>query len=208
MALRAWFLGSLAALACVVPLAAQSTNNKELGLGKFLVANRSLADPNFAETVVLLVAYDDNGVVGLVVNRRTRLPVSSALNVKEAKGRPEPVYIGGPVEVMGVMGLARSSSDIEGAKHVVGDVYLIATKTLLDKSLASPIAARAFHVFLGYSGWSVPQLKHEMELGGWYIFPGDSATVFDSDPGSVWERLIVKTDVRMAMFLRPPYAPR
>jgi putative transcriptional regulator len=206
MALRGWFLWVMAALACAAPLGAQSTSAKDLAAGKFLVAGRSLLDPNFTETVVLLVDYEESGVVGLVINRRTRLPISRALSVEEAKGRPEPVYIGGPVEVTGVMALARSSADIQGAKHVFGDVYLIATKTLLDKSLASPIAARSFHVYLGYAGWSGPQLRHEMEIGGWFIFPGDAATVFDGDPGSVWNRLIERTDTRMAMFDRLPYA--
>jgi putative transcriptional regulator len=208
MALRGWLLCVLAALASAPPLAAQSTSGKDLAAGKFLVASRSLLDPNFTETVVLLVEYQEGGVVGLVINRRTRLPVSRALSVEEAKRRPEPVYIGGPVELTGVMALARSSADVEGAKRVFGDVYLIATKALLNKSLASPIGASAFHVFLGYAGWSGPQLRHEMELGGWYVFPGDAATVFDADPSSVWNRLIEKTDTRIAMFDHIPYAPR
>jgi putative AlgH/UPF0301 family transcriptional regulator len=46
-----------------------------------------------------------------------------------------------------------------------------------------------------------------MEVGGWFIIPGDAATVFDGDPGSVWNRLIERTDTRMAMFDRLPYAP-
>jgi putative transcriptional regulator len=179
-----------------------------LATGKFLVATRGLLDPNFAETVVLLVEYQESGVVGLVVNRRTRLSVASALTVQEAKGRSEPIYIGGPVEQTGVMALARSSADVEGAKRVFGDVYLIATKTLLNKSLASPIAASAFHVFLGYSGWSAPQLRNELQRGGWYIAPGDAAAVFDADPGSVWNRFIAKTDTRIALFHHPLYAPR
>ena len=208
MALGGWCLCVLAALACAPSLPAQSTSGRDLATGKFLVAGRSLQDPNFAETVVLLVEYGEDGVVGLVINRRTKLPISRVLSVEEAKSRPDPVYIGGPVEVMAVMALARSSADVGGAKHVFGDVYLISTKSLLGKSLASPIAARSFHVFLGYAGWSAPQLRHEMELGGWYIFPGAATTVFDTDPGSVWNRLIEKTDTRIAMFHHLAYVPR
>jgi putative transcriptional regulator len=207
MALRRWLL-CVACLVCASAAPAQSINAKDLATGKFLVASRGLLDPNFAETVVLLVEYQESGVVGLVVNRRTKLPVSRALTVQEAKGRPESVYIGGPVEVTGVMALARSSADVEGAKHVMGDVYLITTKTLLNKSLASPIAASAFHVFLGYAGWSAPQLRHELELGGWFIFPGDATAVFDTDPSSVWNRFIARTDTRIALFHLPSYASR
>jgi len=52
-------------------LPAQSRDIKSLGAGKVLVASRNLGDPNFAETVILLVRYDAQGVVGLVLNRRT-----------------------------------------------------------------------------------------------------------------------------------------
>ncbi|MGA3098766.1 MAG: YqgE/AlgH family protein [Bryobacteraceae bacterium] len=199
MALRDWFFCVLAALACAPSLAAQSTSGKDLAAGKFLVASRDTRDPNFMETVVLLVQFQQGGVVGLVINRRTTIPISRALSAEEAKGRPDPIYIGGPVQVRGIMALARSSADVAEAKHVFGDVYLITTKSLLNKSLASPIAASAFHVFLGYAGWSGPQLGREMELGRWYVFPGDSATVFDTDPNSVWDRLIEKTETRLAM---------
>jgi hypothetical protein len=47
-----------------------------------------------------------------------------------------------------------------------------------------------------------------MDLGGWYIFPGDAATVFDPDPSSLWNRLVEKTDTRIAMFNPLSYAPR
>jgi Uncharacterized ACR, COG1678 len=56
-------------------LPVQSKNPKDLGPGKLLVASRDLADPNFAETVILLVHYDTEGAVGLMLNRRTDLPI-------------------------------------------------------------------------------------------------------------------------------------
>src|SRR5215467_14345727 len=49
----------------------QSNDAKDLGAGKLLVASRDMGDPNFAKTVILLIHYDDEGVVGLVLNRRT-----------------------------------------------------------------------------------------------------------------------------------------
>src|SRR5437660_5890103 len=58
------------------PAPAQSTQTHALAAGKFLVASRDLLDPNFAETVVLLVHYEEDGVVGLIINRRTRIPVA------------------------------------------------------------------------------------------------------------------------------------
>jgi putative transcriptional regulator len=191
----------MAALAWGPSLGAQSVRTKDLAAGKFLVASRKLLDPNFAESVVLLVDYQEDGVVGLVVNRRTHLPISEALGIAEAKRRPDPVYTGGPVEDLAVMALARLHAGPDGAKHVLGDLYLISTKSLLAKTMASPLPASDFHVYLGYAGWTGPQLRHEVDIGGWFIFPGDAALVFDPNPGSLWSRLIEKTDMQVAMKL-------
>lgn len=65
-------------------LPVQSQNHEDLGAGKLLVASRALADPNFAETVVLLVRCDAEGVVGLILNRRTNIPLSRVLEQFES----------------------------------------------------------------------------------------------------------------------------
>ena len=199
MAFRRWGIWVVAALACAPSLGAQSARPKDLATGKLLVASRKLLDPNFAESVVLLVDFQETGVVGLVVNRRTGTPVSRALAIAEAKSRPDPVYVGGPVEESVVMALARLGANPGGAAQVLGGLYLISTKPLLAKTMASSLAASAFHVYLGYAGWSGPQLRNEVDSGAWFIFPGDAALVFDPDPGSLWSRLIAKAEMQIAM---------
>ena len=94
-------------LACV-PAFCQSD---DLAIGKLLVASRDLGDPNFAQTVILLVHYSgDQGSVGLVLNRRTDVPLSRVFqDLKEAKGRMDPVYVGGPVELDTVLALLKTS---------------------------------------------------------------------------------------------------
>src|ERR1700677_3003594 len=99
----------------------------DLAVGRLLVASRDLGDPNFAKTVILLVHYDeDKGAVGLVLNKRTDVPISRVFHdLKEASGRSDPVYIGGPVELSSVLALLKSPAKPEGADKVFGDVYLI-----------------------------------------------------------------------------------
>src|SRR6266568_3061692 len=76
----------------------QSTRVEDLGAGKLLISSRGLSDPNFAESAVLLIQSDQHGTVGLIINRRTRAPISRILqNLKTAKHRSDPIYIGGPV---------------------------------------------------------------------------------------------------------------
>ena len=100
---------------------AQSTLPADLGAGKLLVASRDLPDPNFAKTVILLVQYDADGVVGLILNRRSKVPISRVLGeVAGAKERPDPVYAGGPVGRTEVLALVRARRPSGDAKHVFG----------------------------------------------------------------------------------------
>ncbi len=169
----------------------------DLAGGKLLVASRDLPDPNFAKTVILLVQYDEDGVVGLILNRRSKVPISRVLGeVAGAKARPDPVYAGGPVGRTEVLALTRRSSG--DAKRVFGEVFLVSSKEAMEKTFANAADADAVHVYLGYSGWTEPQLENELNLGAWYIFPGSAGAVFDADPESLWERLIRKTELRIA----------
>ena len=172
----------------------------DLAVGKFLVASRDLGDPNFAKTVILLVHYtEDQGAVGLVVNRATDVPISRVFqDLKEAKSRTDPVYVGGPVELNTVMALLKSSIKPESATRVFNDVYLISNKDLLKATLASGAEPGVFHAYVGYAGWGAGQLEHEVDLGAWHIMPADAATVFHSDPDSVWPRLIRRTETQVA----------
>ena len=180
-------------------LPVQSKNAKDLGVGRLLVASRDLADPNFAQTVVLLVHYDAQGVVGLILNRRTHVPLSRVLDgLEAAKNRSDPVYLGGPVETPAVFALLKSPARLEGAEYVFGGVYLIHTKALFEQTISARPDPRVFHVYLGYAGWGNDQLQKEVELGQWFIFPGDEGTVFDSDPDSLWSQMIRKTELKLA----------
>ena len=83
-----FLLGVLCWLAPVLGLAQEP----ELAAGSFLVSSRDLSDPNFAETVILVLRYgEDEGAMGLIVNRRGDVPLSRVFeDLKGAKGRKEP----------------------------------------------------------------------------------------------------------------------
>ena len=180
-------------------LLAQTTRTTDLAAGKLLVASRELPDPNFAETVILLIHHDEDSVMGLVINRRTKVSISRVFQeLKDAKGRSDRVYAGGPVERSVALALLRSRAEPEEAEHVFGDVFMISSKALLEKTMEAGTKSSLFHVYLGYSGWTARQLETEVRLGAWYIFPGDAAMVFDADPESLWSRLIRKTEERIA----------
>ncbi|MGC2793500.1 MAG: YqgE/AlgH family protein, partial [Candidatus Sulfotelmatobacter sp.] len=144
-----------------IPLPIQSENPELLGVGKILVASRGLGDPHFAQTVILLVQYDTDGVIGLILNRRTELPVSRVLgDYKAAKDRSDTVYFGGPVDSQQIWALRKSlPAKLDGATQICHGVYQIATKAQLEQTLSDRVVPKAFHVYLGDAGWHVDQLR-------------------------------------------------
>jgi putative transcriptional regulator len=186
------------------------SQSDDLAIGKLLVASRDLGDANFAQTVILLVHYNEGqGAVGLVVNKRTDVPISRVFHdLKEAGNRKDPVYIGGPVELNSVLALLKSATKPEGADKIFGDVFLISNKDLLARTLGSHAEATVFHTYIGYAGWGTGQLEHEVDLGAWHVMPADVGTVFHADPDSVWEGLIHRTETQIAsLFTYTPPRP-
>lgn len=185
-------------------LLAQSRKPEDLGVGKLLVVPRQSPDPNFAETVVLLVHYAEDGTVGLVINRQTTVPVSRVLrDVKGSSNDSDPVYAGGPVQMDAVQALLQSRARPHDDIHVFGNVYMVSKKAELEKALVAAKGSNELRIYLGYCGWSRGQLENEVNQGGWYIFAGSEAIVFDSHPSSLWSRMIARTELNVARLKRP-----
>jgi putative transcriptional regulator len=183
-----------------LPLVRQRYQYEGLAPGIFLLAPPEAIDPHFAAAVVLLLSYDANGAVGLVVNWPTAIPIGRVLeNVKPAKRIADPAYSGGPMEQDVVFALYRSAKTSGKAAPLFGDVYLASTKPALEHVLSRKPTARTLRIYLGYTGWGPGQLDHEMDLGVWRILPADAQSIFDADPSSVWPRLIQRTEMRLAL---------
>lgn len=196
----------LFALSLAAGLAAQ--NIPSLVAGKVLVAGRGLRDPNFAESVILLVKHSPKGSMGLVINQPSRLRLSRlADDLKGAANRQDRVYLGGPVSRSGAVALLRAAAVPPDAQHVFGNVYLLSGKALLEEQIAANSQPDKFRVYLGYAGWARGQLEAEIEQDAWHIFPGDAAWVFEGDPATLWERLIRRTELRSARLHLRPAAP-
>jgi putative transcriptional regulator len=189
--------GMLAAAVWALP--GPLLGDDEISEGKILVADRDLKDPNFSSTVVLIVTYGDQGTVGLVVNRESETPVLKILEgVKEAAGRQDLAYEGGPQEAKSVLALLRSAQNVQGTRHIFGDVYAIVAEEPLKKALRSSTGSDRLRFYLGYAGWAPGQLEAEVEAGAWQVLSGDAKTVFDARPETLWERLTRRTELRLA----------
>ncbi|HEY7304460.1 MAG TPA: YqgE/AlgH family protein [Bryobacteraceae bacterium] len=179
-------------------LPAQFEQQQSLSAGSILVAKEKLGDPNFAESVILIVQYDeDEGTMGVILNRQSDVPLSRVFpDIKHATA--DPVYLGGPVGTTVGQALLRLPDKADEATHVAGDVYATAAKKLIEKSVASRTPPSKFRLFLGYAGWAPGQLEAEVRLGAWAVLRGQSKIIFDNDPDSLWQRLIRETQWQMA----------
>jgi putative transcriptional regulator len=179
--------------------------DEDLAGGKILVADRKLKDPHFAQTVVLVVTYsEEQGAVGLVLNRQSDVPVSELLaGVKAARNRSDTAFSGGPVEPMSVLALLRTGSGPRGAQHVAGDVWAILDQDLLEDTLAKHTSTDDLRFYVGYAGWGPGQLEAEMDAGAWRVIRGGADTVFDSKPESLWDRVVRNLDVTFAKLIAP-----
>jgi putative transcriptional regulator len=169
--------------------------------GKLLVARRGMADPNFAETVILLLDYDEEGAMGLVINLPTELGVAAALpNLDSMKQAGQSVYIGGPVALGQMLLLVRTRQMPEDSLHIFDDVYLSSSPALLDRLGRDGDEAPPFRVFAGHAGWSPGQLDGEVARGVWHVLPAESDWVFNEAPGELWRELIEKSSAQWARY--------
>ena len=170
-----------------------------LAQGKLLVAARRLPDPNFANSVILLAEFNDEGAVGLVLNRQSDLKVARVFpNLTATLVTAGQAFLGGPVEKTRPMALVRASSAPAGAKHVVDGVYLLIPRESIEAAVSSGTTSSSIRIYLGYSGWAPGQLEAETAEGVWHVLAGDADAVFDADPASTWQRQIARTEVIQA----------
>ena len=187
-------LGKLAIWVAILALessagAVQYGLQQRLAVGDLLIASEKLGDPNFAESVVFLIRRDsEEGTLGLIINRRSEVPLSRAFpDVKGANG--DLVYLGGPVSPSVVQILLRSPSKANELEHISGDVYSSAKKSIIEKSIRARLESSKLRVYAGYAGWAPGQLENEIRTGAWTVLASGGKYVFDDHPESLWSRL-------------------
>jgi putative transcriptional regulator len=159
--------------------------------GRLLVATPSLREPTFARTVIAMLEHDDdNGAVGVVLNRPVGLPLDEVVPaVSDLATAPASLYDGGPVgpTTAIALGLAADGADPEGWAYVVPPLVTVD----LDHDPALLRATlRALRVFAGYAGWAPGQLEGEIEEGSWYVVDALPLDPFTEEPQALWPAVL------------------
>ena len=183
-------------------------DDMQLAAGMLLVATPALQDPNFVDTVVLLLDVTDEGVLGVVLNRPSQVLVADVLEPwSEVVNAPEVLFRGGPVGTDGALAVARLRDPADppvGWRPVTGPVGIVDLDTpteLVDGSLS------AMRVFAGYAGWGAGQLDGEVEEGSWYVVGGEVSDVFRDDPGVLRRDVMRRQPGMLAWHLNRPVDP-
>jgi putative transcriptional regulator len=159
--------------------------------GTFLVASPHLQEPSFAEAVILVIGYDRDGSMGLIINRPTEVELATALpDVEELRSVKDKLFIGGPVARHRVTLLVRSGLQPQASVRVMGDVFITASAQALRRVASKGRPAERFHVYAGYTGWAPGQLEAEIARGDWRVMKGDGRTVFDTPAAEIWPRMM------------------
>jgi putative transcriptional regulator len=177
--------------------------------GRLLVATPVLLDPNFARTVVLMLEHNEEGAVGVVLNRPSDLTAAEALTAWESVcAEPTVVFVGGPVQPGGVIGLAEISSHPAAPTDGVTVLWPgLGTVDLdADPGLVVPPPARV-RCYAGYSGWGPLQLEGELATGSWFVVDADPRDVWTPQPDRLWLEVLRRQPGRIAQFAHCPLDP-
>lgn len=169
-----WLLASLASAAGPAPMAPEQ--------GVFLVADETIADPRFRETVILLVYQGEESVAGLIVNKP--LPAGHEERIPDLPKGLDHVFFGGPVTPLHPYALLQGGNKPGGSMTVMNDLFFTDWQRLQGSTPET-----RHRLYLGYAGWTPGQLQREIARGDWHLVPGDAASIFAPDPEQIWQRL-------------------
>lgn len=182
-------------------------NEPEPAPGVLLIADPTLKDPNFRRRVVLLCEHNDEGSLGLVLNRQTDVTLNEL--VEDLAEYERSVYLGGPVQPNMLNVLHRHGEIVEESQEVVEGVNWGGGVEAIQQLLAAGHGdADDVRFFLGYAGWAPGQLDDEIEQGGWILTHAPGDLLFELEPDQLWRALLRRMGGEYAIMANYPEDPR
>jgi putative transcriptional regulator len=173
--------------------------------GKLLIAGPTLGDPNFWRTVVLVVEHNEEGAMGLVLNRPSETTVGEAVpQLAELVDPGDDVLVGGPVQQSGVIVLAEFEDPAEAAMIAFEHVGIVGTTS---EVIEHPAGVRAARAFAGHAGWGPGQLDDEVQRGDWIVEPARRNDAFAAEPAELWPDVLTRKGGSYALIARMPADP-
>jgi len=169
------------------PTSSQTANQLA---NQFLIAMPSLADPNFSQTVTYMCDHNEDGAMGLVINRPLDLDIDALLSHLEINDTRRgqgyiPIYQGGPVQTERGFVLHREIGQWEASIQVSDDIALTMSQDIIE-AIAHDEGPKNYLITLGYAGWGSGQLEEELAANAWLNGPADPAIIFELPVEQRW----------------------
>jgi putative transcriptional regulator len=147
-----------------------------------------MPDPNFQETVLLVVPMKDGAATGIIVNRPTELSLAKLIPSERFRPFTDPIFFGGPVARQGLFALFQTDKYSGSAVPMLPGVYFAVAPDTVDALLSKPPTTIRF--YSGYSGWAPGQLQSELDRGDWLVVDADPKTPFMKDTSRLWQNMV------------------
>jgi len=157
----------------------------------FLIAMPALDDPNFHHTTTYICEHDENGALGVVINRPLKMQLGEILQHMDIEACNEEissrqVYMGGPVQNDRGFVLHEPAGDWEATLKVTDTIGITSSRDIL-QAIAAGKGPKNSIVTLGYAGWGAGQLESELAANTWLSGPASSKIVFDTPSELRWQ---------------------
>ena len=169
---------------------------------QLLVALPSLADPNFARAVALICQHDDDGAMGVVVNRVSEYTLGDVFEQMGIESgdealRASPVLAGGPVHPERGFVIHDGDHGWDSSLEIVDGLYVTTSRDVLE-AIARGEGPGHAAVALGCAGWGAGQLEYELTENSWLTVPADDELLFDTPLEARWQAAAGRIGVDMA----------
>jgi putative transcriptional regulator len=172
--------------------------------GQLLIAGPNLFDPNFRRTVVLVAEHNEEGALGVVLNRPSEVTVAQAASALLPLVEPEDLlYVGGPVQPQAAVVLAEFEDPEAAGLVAFGSIGFLVGD--IQPDVVTGI--RRARVFAGYAGWGEGQLEQEIEEDSWILDPALPEDVFTEDPEGLWSGVLRRKGRRYELLSTMPFDP-
>ena len=149
----------------------------------FLIAMPNMADPYFSKSLTFICEHNDQGALGLVVNRPIDMTLQAlferlSLSISDRSMSDSPIYFGGPVQTDRGFVLHEPAGNWQSTLRVGAAIGLTTSKDILE-AVGRGEGPKRMLVTLGYAGWSPGQLEQELSQNAWLTVEAKDAILFD-----------------------------
>ncbi len=170
--------------------------------GELLVADESMPDGRFSQSVILMIRHDEEGAFGVMINKPkavdSRVPLWALLGDRDDKGdgydREVDLFFGGPVDLRRLVVVHDDGYGTEGTIRL-GDGLAVTLTSAPLHDLAQGRGPARHVMALGYAGWAPGQLEFEISRGSWHWVPAEAGFVFGADSAKKWETAYTRRGV-------------